>query len=300
MVEIDLPESERQHILTEYYACLEKWINARRSRNIMFVYFKKHLKEIICCNPSELKDKTDDFEKKYKKQIDNYNRSNAKSKTSYGRFCANMSTYYKTFMNEMTWEVDHKNGYVLMRKIKVTVCPYCNRAFTTLVDEDGISIRAEFDHFYPKSKYPILALSFYNLVPACPTCNHFKDEEELSYNPWSSYIGNKPQFKVDTTKDIFPINPKIIIDHEDLNTQKLGIKLLYNTHSDYVTDILNRIQAYNPDTYSTIVQDFQGICSESDLSRIIWGNYIDESDIGKRPLAKLTKDILEQYKIYVP
>jgi hypothetical protein len=29
----------------------------------------------------------------------------------------------------------------------------------------------EIDHFYPKDKYPFLAVSFFNLIPSCLTCN---------------------------------------------------------------------------------------------------------------------------------
>ena len=32
-------------------------------------------------------------------------------------------------------------------------------------------IRPEFDHFYDKATYPVLSLSFYNLIPCCHICN---------------------------------------------------------------------------------------------------------------------------------
>lgn len=32
----------------------------------------------------------------------------------------------------------------------------------------------QFNHFYDKGTYPYLALSFYNLIPSCSTCNSSK------------------------------------------------------------------------------------------------------------------------------
>jgi hypothetical protein len=63
---------------------------------------------------------------------------------------------------------------------------------------------------------------------------------------------------VDTSKGNFPATPKILIKGENNNTKKLGIRELYNEHTDYVKDILNKIQAYYPATYKTIAKDFQG------------------------------------------
>jgi len=34
----------------------------------------------------------------------------------------------------------------------------------------------EMDHYYPKADYPYLAISIFNLVPSCPTCNGIKEE----------------------------------------------------------------------------------------------------------------------------
>lgn len=64
-------------------------------------------------------------------------------------------------------------AYWLQRQLEVKVCPYCNRMYTTtLFGED--KIRPDFDHFYPKSKYPYLAVSLFNLIPSCSMCNKRK------------------------------------------------------------------------------------------------------------------------------
>jgi len=37
--------------------------------------------------------------------------------------------------------------------------------------------------FIPK-KYPLFALSLYNLIPACAVCNNIKGEHEISFHPY--------------------------------------------------------------------------------------------------------------------
>lgn len=72
-------------------------------------------------------------------------------------------------------------AYWLQRQLGVKVCPYCNRMYTTtLFGED--KIRPDFDHFYPESKYPYLAVSLFNLIPSCSMCNKRKsDKAEVIY-----------------------------------------------------------------------------------------------------------------------
>lgn len=64
-------------------------------------------------------------------------------------------------------------AYWLQRQLGVKVCPYCNRMYTTTLFGEN-KIRPDFDHFYPKSKYPYLAVSLFNLIPSCSMCNKKK------------------------------------------------------------------------------------------------------------------------------
>lgn len=63
-------------------------------------------------------------------------------------------------------------GYALCDRSKYKMCPYCHQAFAhTLVPDGTGSFRPTLDHYYAKSRYPYLALSIFNLVPSCYTCN---------------------------------------------------------------------------------------------------------------------------------
>lgn len=56
-------------------------------------------------------------------------------------------------------------------------CPYCNENSARIIrverpgDEESIIMLYDIDHFYPKHMFPYLALSFYNHIPSCKTCN---------------------------------------------------------------------------------------------------------------------------------
>jgi hypothetical protein len=85
-------------------------------------------------------------------------RTDAKLVFNYGKFCAK---------NSPLW-----NAYSLCAKAKHTVCPYCQQAYAfTVKKARGGAFRPTLDHYYPKGKYPYLALSLYNLVPSCYSCN---------------------------------------------------------------------------------------------------------------------------------
>lgn len=76
---------------------------------------------------------------------------------------------YNKFSNKNTagW-----NAYSLCRSSRYIFCPYCQQSYAFTIEKSkGGSFRPTLDHFFPKHRYPYLALSLYNLVPSCHTCN---------------------------------------------------------------------------------------------------------------------------------
>ena len=218
-------------------------------------------------------------------------------------------TAYKSFFAE-TGEDNLNNAIWLMRKLNVKVCPYCNRTYTFTLQKKTIEakryVRPEIDHFFPKSKYKHLALSFYNLVPSCPLCNQLKGNNEFKFHPYYGNLdGNDcPRIEVENVKKnanglmLFPDDPKVKICYETRDTQTLGLQELYEQHTDYVKEILDKIQAYNKDYYDPLVTSFQGMGkTQEEIDRLVWGNYVEEASPGKRPLSKMTCDILKQFDV---
>ncbi|AZF47911.1 HNH endonuclease [Pseudomonas sp. R2-7-07] len=104
------------------------------------------------------------------------------------------------------------NAYKLCMTSKYTMCPYCQQslAVTIYKDKKSKSLRPTLDHFYPKHKYPYLALSLYNLIPSCHPCNSslkstanfyekehlhpYEDAEAIQYSlDLSAYIKHREQ-----------------------------------------------------------------------------------------------------------
>ena len=110
--------------------------------------------------------------------------ADAKMVLDYGKFCVRTLS---------PW-----SAYKLCAKARYSICPYCQQSFSFTVQKlKGGAFRPTLDHYYPKGKYPYLALSLHNLVPSCYSCNSslkttkdfykkrylhpFSDAEEISF-----------------------------------------------------------------------------------------------------------------------
>ena len=203
------------------------------------------------------------------------------------------------------------NADWLLEKLDIKVCPYCNRSYTfTIKGRQGV--RPELDHFYPRSipAYRHLAISFYNLVPSCPVCNRQKWTSVFDFHPYYGMVDGSermPKLKINDSNVsydanhspiLFPDKPEIKLENPNTNTSVLKLESLYKHHSDYAKEILDKILAYNSALYIPLVSAFQGMGrTPEEIDRLIWGNYIADAEQAKRPLSKLTKDILSQFGI---
>lgn len=192
-----------------------------------------------------------------------------------------------------------------VEELQVTVCPYCNRNF---VNSTYKRTMCDLDHFYDKETYPILAVSFHNLVPVCHACNHAKASNAISYSPHNTkfntddllsfdfYIGG-----IDYWVDNKQIGIEIDCSRElESNVQELKLREVYQIHSYIVQECIKKAIMFNPDYMTDLFNTYNGLFeSEEELYRIVFGNYMEESSYGKRPLSKLTKDILSKLLIEI-
>ena len=190
---------------------------------------------------------------------------------------------------------------IIVEKFKLTVCPYCNRDFINNRSSENAS--AQLDHFYPKTRYPIFAICLSNLVPSCYTCNHIKRENIIDFSPYDSSVDFNQEFKFTYTTDSvnFLYNfEEINIKFTKLNSNIKQMKLdeAYKIHKDYVSELIKKARIYNESQIREYIKGFSAMfSSKQEILRIVFGNYIENKDIGKRPLAKLTKDIIEELGI---
>ena len=202
-----------------------------------------------------------------------------------------------------------------IKKLDIKVCPYCNRNYIFNFQKGkDLNATAQLDHFFDKKTYPFLAVSVYNLIPSCSTCNQRKSakQEDIFY-PFLESFNNHAKFeykgiknKEDSNGNFFDedrilLELKPISEDEKVNThiEVFNLRNLYNEHKDIVSEILMKSEMYNESYIEELMKNYEGTLfkNEEDLLRLIFGGYISDEDLGRRPLSKLTKDILEQLEI---
>ena len=207
-------------------------------------------------------------------------------------------------------------GYKYMKMLNVRTCPYCNRQYTFTIrrdrnDEGKFCTRPEFDHFYEKSNYPLLALSFFNLIPSCHECNHGKLTGRVGVNPYFNGFSskfriqdnhmqtlNKNEIQRIRNIDEFTLGFDNPTEEENYNIQSFGLLSQYKEHRDYVQEIIEKSVTYDTVLKQGILETFQGTFhSLSDIHQFVWGKYLDNNNYENCPLSKLTNDILDQLGI---
>ncbi|MCP1301264.1 hypothetical protein NK356_18965 [Chryseobacterium sp. S0630] len=297
----------------------------------MVEYYKNNFQDIITSQFLSLENCDNKFKDVFRTEYDEYlaiiNRKE-KKKTSFGYFKWRMVEYYKQFFdNEVKNDQNYKKysyGRWLTKILDIKVCPYCNHNYVFTVnheykskikdEKNNIFTRPQLDHFYSKRNHPLLSLSFYNLVPSCSVCNSIKRDNKITFSPYDitnrelyrisvfSKDGKKIDSKWVTEKNEIKIKINCVLDNKEIehdencNIEKLGLNKIYEEHVDYVGEIIDKVQAYNNDYYNALVDGFTGLGkTPQQIDTIIWNAYLDENE--RRPMSKLTTDILKQFKI---
>lgn len=195
------------------------------------------------------------------------------------------------------WKKKKYCAEALLKSLAITVCPYCNRSFIHSIKEKE-SRTCQIDHFFNKNKYPYLALSFYNLIPSCYACNHTKSTHDLGLSPYEIDNSDTVTFSfVPISTSNYQVELKVNDDRMNDNVNVLGLKGLYAFHDDYAEELVIKRMIYSDDYLKELEANFGDIVeSKEKLLRLIAGNYIEEGDLKKRPLAKMTRDIMLQLK----
>ncbi|WP_313419294.1 HNH endonuclease [Sphingobacterium multivorum] len=234
---------------------------------------------------------------------------------------------YNTFSKKTSkW-----NAYNLAEELGINVCAYCNRNYTFTLSKPEMIVRPELDHFLPKSKYPYLALSFYNLIPSCHICNsNLKHKIDFNYDQYihpyelsfdagvrfSMKLRSKNNIPIKDAKNSFGI--QFFYGDKDsfdlvLKSRKLNLGLayyrkvlnhnkvfkitdLYNNHKDMVMEMIQVARIYNDDYINQLYRTYQGqlFNSREDVVRMVTRNFPNINEMPNRPFSKLTKDLFEE------
>lgn len=218
-----------------------------------------------------------------------------------------------------------KKAILLTEMLNIKTCTYCNTQYTLNVKHDKkTKMLFHLDHFFPKSVYPYLSLSFYNLIPCCASCNMSKSNKpfKLSENihPYLENLNEIAKYEADASSLIkFLLNTnnndisiQLKIRAKYLGDTKMEKKLenyrnefkvesQYQQFKDVIGETYLKGLYYNKFRKNEIIDFFKNtkgiVLNDEMIRRFIIGNYTEEKDLLKRPLAKMMKDISEDFKL---
>jgi hypothetical protein len=230
-----------------------------------------------------------------------------------------------SIVNELESVFDYKQfisgskpfSYQFAQKLARETCTYCNRLYAqTIIVKDpktnqfnnsGRITRPDFDHWFPKSKFPLLALSYHNLIPCCGVCNSsIKGDTELKLDTHiHPYIHEKDQdFSFNyRVKDVHENNVTITCEKKSkiaATIKEFKIQEVYDAHSGLeLKDLLELRYKYSENYLHTLFHTtFKDVTiSKQEVYRMIFGVEVDENDFHKRPFSKFKKDILSELGI---
>jgi hypothetical protein len=202
------------------------------------------------------------------------------------------------------------DAYDLAESLDIRTCTYCNRNYTnTVITTNGRKLtRPQFDHYFDKATHPLLAISFYNLIPSCSICNSgIKGSNPFIIDnylhPYLDDNINDIRFTYqysDKTKSGLEINVITPNPSKVKNTvEAFAIEEIYNSHTGELIDLLKTKQ-YFSDRYLDILQTNllkDVIVSKEDMYRIVFGTEYNPKDFVNRPFSKFKSDILKELGI---
>ena len=311
--ELDLSES----VASEQIQLLQKYINELESNSIFskIIFQKnpqknsdfKHIIELLQQFISFRKDAHNSKKKKYT-QLENDLKAQIQGEyllyEGVRKFLIKVKRSYKN-------KVFDDNKIELLEALGVFVCPYCNRQYIDIFKRKKHGTRtaiAELDHFYPKSLFPLYAVSLYNIVPNCAKCNSLKsntlsdylypycesaDDEnkkqhfQLQFHSYDQLRGvanrHKPMIRLASTMEKKSLANAEALFHEEL----------YQNHTSFVQRLLRAQRLDNSEYRKSINQYFQDYkLTENDLKEILYGFNGSPEELLEKPLAKLAHDII--------
>jgi hypothetical protein len=235
----------------------------------------------------------------------------------------------KGFVNSIIdYSLFQRYAYDISIKLKVNTCPYCNRNYiNTVIDKKGNQIiRPTFDHFFPQKHYPFLALCFYNLIPSCYYCNSsLKGDKRVSIDthihPYKEGFDKDATFHVlisnlkpnksdpENYTLLFAENQFIsdtryrkifggvrgAVNPDEGNINLFRLKDIYQSHLDIVGELVVKCDKLSSSYANSLQPLFKSLgSSREEFYQFYFGNYFNENDFHRRPMAKLSKDVVSQ------
>lgn len=185
------------------------------------------------------------------------------------------------------------------------MCPYCNRQFIDVFkrnNKKGYRAIAQLDHLYPKSKFQLYALSLYNFVPSCASCNQVKSSQQSFKMPFienADEENRKPYFKLkiedfnQLTGETLPKIDYAFSDEEKVNNaDSFDHQAMYQNHHLLVQRLLRAKKLHNP-LYIRQIKELFPTLDDKEIRELLFGFNGDLSELYEKPLSKLAHDVLD-------
>lgn len=188
------------------------------------------------------------------------------------------------------------------------VCPYCNRNY---VNSRGKALGSEMDHFYNKKEYPMFAISLYNFIPSCSTCNRIKGIKELKINPFLRDNTNRIKFDITIDVDGYKIDfiHDLNGDAEGKNNieelkkdviDTLRLDEAYKIHDIEIKEMVERERKFGSEYRESLKKIFpeEGFELERKIDVLIYGDVVftPDEELVNKSLGKFKKDVYEKIK----
>lgn len=191
-------------------------------------------------------------------------------------------------------------------------CTYCNRQYTQTIVRDGGKndgnriARPQLDHWFSQQLFPLMSLSFFNLIPSCSLCNstakgnaifrfqthihpYLKTDPTLGFNfnyragvnnKWELFIENDTDIREKNMIDAFHLR-EVYAYHSQLELKDI-MDFAYGHNETYLDTLFNQILIKFPNK------------TKEDIYCMFFGAKMHEKDFLDRPMSKLKCDILEK------
>ncbi len=268
--------------------------SAARHR-IFFKYLKKrnfkNLKRIVCAKPNEF----DLITREILLILDVNDLytiiENKVKQTSFGKLLSDKFLNYNS-LRQSNYAIDLYKSLGFEK----CYCPYCNDNKVSIVRNSTSTnhkLYFQLDHFYSKSKNPYFAVSFFNLIPSCSTCNSTeKGDKEFSIlthiHPYYESFNNIYRFEVPLESLLTAKVPEFRINNQlkpnDLTINDLNIFHRYAHNINKIEKLIKfYLDNHKKDPFALKEIVFEGLNVPKTIS-----------DILKKENGKFLRDIAYQ------
>ena len=198
-----------------------------------------------------------------------------------------------------------------LKKLGIKACVYCNAAYAIATNDNKATFQV--DHYYPKSKYPFLCTSFFNLFPSCMHCNQIKSkntgydyclytDDPAKVNPFYFTIDDKSIVKYMLTHNSEVLKFKLNSNpEEDADSHSSFFRLtgLYPHFSDAAEEVIWKAKIYDKTYQAQLMKAYKRKFpyNMDDFKRFYLGFYPDEKDVNMRPLTLLMQGIAKDMNL---